>query len=501
MKKNIFLSFLSGLFLALSFSSFNLGLFAWCGLVPLLVALENQPLRRAFFIAFFCGVIFWSLTVYWLIHVTLIGQAVLILYLAIYFGLFGCVVYFTRFLPVNHCLFFLPSSWVLLEYVRSYLFTGFPWALIGLSQYRDLPVIQIADITGAWGVCFLVVLVNGTLYLFLRRKSGAKILWIPILALFLSLSYGFLRLNYKPDGENNQEQLKISVVQGNISQDLKWDKREVAFIQNQYRQLTLAAAADKPGLIIWPEASVPGFWGRDEAEFGQVFSLAAQLQANLLIGAVSYVDQNYFNSALLINQSPSPLATYNKLHLVPFGEYIPLKNIFPFLETIAPIGDIQPGREYTIFKQPADFGVLICFEDLFPELSREFVKRGAKFLVNITNDAWYKEGSAPYQHFAASVFRSVENRVYLARAANTGISGFIDPAGRILGRVCDTRGKEIFVSGYLSRNIYLSSGRPTIYNRFGDFFVLLCLLLDIGVIIAALRKGTCAIKRAPAPFH
>ena len=165
------------------------------------------------------------------------------------------------------------------------------------------------------------------------------------------------------------------------------------------------------------------------------------------------------------------------------------------------IGDITPGREYTIFKlhpalserpvrastQPANFGVLICFEDLFPELSRELIRRGAKFLVNITNDAWYKEGSAPYQHFAASVFRSVENRVYLARAANTGISGFIDPAGRILGVVQNARGKEIFVPGYCTQSIHLASGKRTIYNRYGDFFVVFCLLLDMGVIISFLR--------------
>ncbi|MDO8489682.1 MAG: apolipoprotein N-acyltransferase, partial [Candidatus Omnitrophota bacterium] len=417
MKKNIFLSLLSGLFLSLSFSSFNLGLLAWCGFIPLFIALENKSLRQAFLIAFFCGVIFWSLTIYWLIHVTLLGQIILILYLAIYFGLFGCVIYFSRFFPANRCLFLLPASWVLLEYLRSYLFTGFTWALIGLSQYKNLLIIQIADITGAWGVCFLVVLINEALYLFLRRHFKIKILLIPLLGLFLVLGYGAVRLNYKPDWYNDKEQLKISIVQGNISQDLKWDKQAATFIQDRYGELTSAAAVQEPALIIWPEAAVPGIWGRDDAEFAQVFSLAAQLNTHLLVGAVSYFNQNYFNSALLINQLGIPVTTYSKLHLVPFGEYIPLKNIFPFLETIALIGDIQPGREYTIFRQPANFGVLICFEDLFPELSREFIKRGARFLVNITNDAWYKEGSAPYQHFAASVFRSVENRVYLARAA------------------------------------------------------------------------------------
>ena len=496
------LSILAAGLLSLSFTSFNLWLFAWCGFIPLFIALENKSLRQAFIITFFCGVVFWSLTIYWLIHVTLLGQIVLVLYLAIYFGLFGCVIYLSRFLSVKCCLFFLPASWVLLEYLRSYLFTGFPWAIIGLSQYKNLPIIQIADITGAWGVSFLVVLVNVALYLFLRRNLKTKILLIPFLVLFLALGYGVVRLNYKPDWCNDKKQLKISVVQGNIPQDLKWDKRAVSFIQNRYRQLSIEAAADKPDLIIWPEASVPGLWGQDDAEFAQVFSLAGQFNTHLLVGAVSYFNQNYFNSALFINPQGSLVATYNKMHLVPFGEYIPFKNIFPFLETIAPIGDIQPGREYILFRlnpallerpvrasaQPANFGVLICFEDLFPELSREYVKRGARFLVNITNDAWYKEGSAPYQHFAASVFRSVENRVYLARCANTGISGFIDPAGRILGVVRNAQGKEIFVQGFNSQNICLAAGKRTIYNHYGDFFIVLCLLLDIGVIVLTLMK-------------
>jgi apolipoprotein N-acyltransferase len=483
------LAILAAVLLSFSFSSFNLWIFAWCGFIPLFIALENKSLRQSFIIGYFCGVIFWSLTIYWLIHVTLIGQIILILYLAIYFGFFGCAVYLLRFLSLSSCLIFLPCTWVLLEYLRSYLFTGFPWALIGLSQYKNLLVIQIADITGAWGVCFLIVLVNVALYLALRKRRGIKFLLIATALLFVVLAYGAYRLSYKPDLRNPGDWFKISVVQGNIPQDLKWDKQAVGFIQNSYKELTNAASQDNPGLIIWPEASVPVVWGRDDAQFSQVFSLANRLNTNLLVGAVSYSGGNYFNSALFIDKLGEPVATYNKLHLVPFGEFIPFKTIFPFLETIAPIGDIEPGKDYTIFRQGGlNFAALICFEDLFPELSREFVKRGAKFLVNITNDAWYKQGSAPYQHFAASVFRAVENHVYLARAANTGISGFIDPFGRLSSVVQDTLGHEIFVRGYRSQNICLAPLSRTIYNRYGDFFIIFCLALAAGVIVFTLKK-------------
>jgi apolipoprotein N-acyltransferase len=491
------LSIIAAVLLSLSFSSFNLGILSWFGFIPLLIALENKSLRQSFFMAFFCGVIFWAATVYWLIHVTLLGQIILILYLAIYFGVFGIAVYLSRFYSCLNRLFFITSSWVLLEYLRSYLFTGFPWSLMAFSQYKNLPLIQIADFSGVWGVSFLVVLVNVGLYLFLRNKSRKNILAVCVALLFMSLIYGFHKLNNNSKIPANAKVLKVSVVQGNILQHLKWDRRATDFILNNYKEVTIWAVKEKPDLVIWPEASVPGLFGQDEKEFAEVFNLAKGQNINLLVGAVSQVNDNYFNSALLINNSGQLLDTYNKLHLVPFGEFIPFKKTFPFLETIAPIGDITAGEKYTIFKLQADtfaspeaglstnpdksdgigFGVLICFEDLFPQISRQFIKNGAKFLVNITNDAWYKEGSAPYQHFAASVFRAVENHVYLARAANTGISGIIDPYGRIIAKVSDGKGKDIFVKGYSSQKIYLVPAKPTFYNHFGDLFIIFCLLL------------------------
>ncbi len=483
------LSILSAALLSLSFSSYNFWFLAWCGFIPLFMALENKSLRQVLYISFFCGVIFWSLTVYWLVHVTLLGLVILILYLAVYFGFFGGIFYSLRFIPVSIALLFLPASWILLEYLRSYLFTGFPWALLGFSQYKNLPIIQIADIAGTGGVGFLIILVNLAFYLALRKKLKLRIALVCAAILLAALIYGYFRLNPGTVSLSNEKSLKISVIQGNIPQHLKWNKQSADFILKRYQELTSQAAIqDKPELIIWPEASVPGLLYQDREEFYQVFSLANQLKINLLVGAVSRIDENYFNSALLISPAGVLSAIYHKLHLVPFGEYIPLKKTFPFLETVAPIGDIQPGREFTIFRQPANFGVLICFEDLFPKLSREFVKRGAKFLVNITNDAWYKKTSAPYQHFAASVFRSVENRIYLARSANTGISGFIDPQGRILGVVQDSLDKEIFVQGYSSQSIDLVSGKRTVYNRYGDFFVFLCLLFNISVVIFFLVK-------------
>jgi apolipoprotein N-acyltransferase len=216
----------------------------------------------------------------------------------------------------------------------------------------------------------------------------------------------------------------------------------------------------------------------------------------------------------LISSQGETLVKYNKLHLVPFGEYIPLKKIFPFLETIAPIGDIRPGQDYTIFALPGPqspvpslnaqtrkrtnaqtkFAVLICFEDLFPELARNFVKKGAQFLVNITNDAWYRKTSAPYQHLQASVFRAVENRVSLARAANTGVSGFITPNGKIISLVCDRTGRNIFIEGYKDQEIAIIERRPTFYTRYGDVFIVVCFLFLLYDIIHNLKNITKNVK-------
>lgn len=477
---------LSAVSLSLSFSSLNLWLPAWFGFIFLFVSLEKKSLSRSFFTAYLCGVVFWCICVYWLAHVTLLGQAVLILYLAVYFGAFGCLVYLSRRASPAFALFFIPAGWVLLEYARAYLFTGFPWALLGHSQYNNLAVIQFSDITGCWGVSFLLVLVNTGVYLFWRRRLSAKGLLVCICVLFLSLGYGLYRLNYHGrQVPAAGRQVKISVVQGNIPQDLKWDIRASGAILDNYIGLTEEAARENPDLIIWPEASVPFFWGEAAAieEYRKIFSLAQRADTSLLVGAVSNFGDDYFNSALFVDNLGRPGQIYNKLHLVPFGEFVPLKNVFPFLESIAPIGDIQAGKERTVFSRPAKFSVLICFEDLFPELSRQFIKEGAVFLVNITNDAWYKKSSAPYQHLAASVYRAVENRVYLVRAANTGISGFIAPSGEISSMICEGRGKCVFTRGYAVALIPVVSHSPTFYNRFGDLFVLLCFLFEIWVLI------------------
>lgn len=485
--KELLLCFLSAILLILSFPSANLWIFAWFGFAPLFFVLQNKPRGKAFLLSFFTGIIFWTGTIYWLVHVTLTGTIILILYLALYFGFFGLIISASFRLPVAGCqLLFIPSVWVLLEYVRSRLLTGFPWVLLGYSQYLNLPVIQIADITGALGVSFLVMMVNVAIYSLIGRQK--KYIILPLMCLALVLGYGCYKLYRAPDTEHRRT-LRISVIQANIPQALKWDPSATAYILDEYTELTKKAASENPDLIIWPEAASPGILGEENWVFEDIFSLAKGVRAPLLIGTVVNKKEEYFNSALLVDSGGKIAGRYDKLHLVPFGEYIPLKKMFPFLETVVPIGDIARGEEYAIFKiRDSKFAVLICFEDLFPELSRQFVRKGAQFLINITNDAWYKETSAPFQHLQACVFRAVENRVFLCRSANTGVSGFIGPTGKIISETEDTSGKKIFIKGFSTQNIGISKGPLSFYTRFGDIFVAICFLFFLYGIISTFKK-------------
>ena len=488
----LFFAVLSGLLLALSFPKFNLEFLAWIAYIPLFFALKDSSRLKAFLLSFGCGLVFWGITVYWLAYVTVAGTAVLILYLALYFGIFGLIV---RAMALSGPrLFLIPAIWVLLEYLRGQLFTGFPWALLGYSQYLNLPAIQIADIFGAWGVSFLVVMVNCVLYSLICHRSqatGHKSEKIPVIFACVLIAsvfvYGFAKLRLSPNNQN-QKSVKVSVIQGNIPQELKWYPQARQEIMEKYIVLSRLAAQEKPDLIVWPEAAVPVILEEDPEYYEMVRNLAKQVKIPLLFGAVTSRQSRYYNSAVMVSQEGEMIGRYDKLHLVPFGEYIPLRRILPFLEAIVPIGEVSPGKEYALFNLNlpgaghdlrSKFGVLICFEDVFPGLSRQFALRGAQFLVNITNDAWYQHSFASYQHFQASVFRAVENRVSLLRSANTGVSGFISPEGKIVSLVRDARGRELFVDGFKLQPVPVK-GALSIYTRFGDWFIIgLCFLMGL----------------------
>lgn len=498
------LACLSAVLLILSFPGFNLWLLAWVAFIPLFFAIEGQGPLKAFLLSYLTGVLFFFGTIWWLVHVTLPGMIFAVLYLALYFGLFGLLLRY----PIPHTLypllFFAPSAWVGLEWIRSAGIFGFGWVLLGHSQSFNLPIIQIADITGVYGVSFLIIMVNAALYMvakdLARREYRFEPLMIAALVILLTLRYGYIRLNNVFTGQP----LKVAIVQGNIPQDRKWDSNFREDILGTYESLTVEAAKEKPDLIVWPETSVPGFLESERDLLERVRGLASNIGTPLLVGTVREEGGGYYNSAVLFSEEGRPVERYDKIHLVPFGEYIPFKKIFSFVEKFAPvpIGDCTAGRDYRVFDffiergdvgngsgwkmlKKVRFSALICFEDIFPSLSREFIKSGAGFLVNITNDAWYKETAAPFQHAQSSVFRAVEFRTNVIRAANTGLSCFIDQKGRISDTV--ESGGNIFVSGFRTREIILSrAGTP--YMRYGDIFACLCMTYASLYILARLLK-------------
>jgi len=281
----------------------------------------------------------------------------------------------------------------------------------------------------------------------------------------------------------------VAVTQGNIDQSIKWDESFQKQTLKIYERLSLRVAQERPDLIIWPETATPFFF-QDAKEYQPlVLNIPRETGAYLLFGSPSYTVKgqkvSHYNSTYLISPGGEIVGKYDKIHLVPFGEYVPLKDLLFFMGSLGEgIGDFKSGKEATLLSLPqARFGVVICFEIIFPDLCRQFVRRGADFLVTLTNDAWFRRTSAPYQHMAIATFRAVENRVFIARAANTGISGFIDPKGKIMNH------GGIFTEDALNGTIRRMNEK-TFYTLYGDVFAWVCVATTVFALGAAiLRKG------------
>jgi apolipoprotein N-acyltransferase len=491
----------SGLLLAATFPTVGLWPLAWFALVPLFLALKHQTLKNGFLIGGTAGLVFFAGTVYWVtnsVHfygnVPLIPASLITLllcaYLALYPAFFGlCVSHLQR--HRQHTLFLAaPAIWTALELARTYVFSGFPWALLGYSQHTFLPVIQISDVTGVYGVSFLIVFVNAGVSEIVLGKRRFMPVVVAASVTLLVVGYGYFRLHTteQPGG------LKISVIQGNIEQDKKWDPAYQQQTIAAYKRLTVLALAQHPDLVIWPETSTPFYYdGQDPREQQLSADLRAFVKANqvpLLFGSPTYEirrPRNVLlrNSAFLLNGDGELAAKYDKFHLVPFGEYVPLKSVLFFVEKmVQAIGDFTTGTDFTVMavktgrSSPVETNIstVICYEIIFPDLVRRFVDRGAGIITTITNDAWFGKTSAPYQHFSMAVFRAVENRVPVARAANTGVSGFVDSRGRIIAA------SPIFTEAYMTKTLKPGVTK-TFYTCFGDVFSYLCCIISIIVLV------------------
>jgi apolipoprotein N-acyltransferase len=541
--KQIGLSGLSGLMLTASFAPFNLEWIAWIAFLPLCMSLKYCSRANAFKLGLFTGIAHYITLLYWIIVATsryggiplipsLAILLLLVFYLALYPAFFALL--FVIFIQNAASSFVGASIWVVLEYARTHMMTGFPWCLLGYSQFLRLPLIQIADITGVYGISFLVILVNLILYkafflLVMERifkdkegnwlrvthfarhtHKGERITYdgqalrflaveMVIIICFLSatLIYGFHKLKTEMQSDEGQRQLRAVIVQGNIDQSIKWNEEFQQKTLAIYYTLSAQSADFKPHLIIWPETAVPLFF-QDYSQLSQaVYSAARATDSKILFGSPAYEKKgnatHYFNRAYVLSKDRI-LDYYDKVHLTPFGEYVPLKRFLPFVHRI-----VQAAGDFTSGKglKPLDagdfrIGTLICYEAIFPEITRRLARQGTDLLVNITNDAWFGRTTAPYQHLSMAVLRCVETRLPMARAANTGISAFIIENGEILKQT------GLFSRKVITERIKLRH-RETFYSQFGDIFAILLSVITLTwlfwILMIKKEMRLCIIRR------
>lgn len=510
-REKVVLAVISGIALTLSFPKAGISWAAWVALTFLFFAIRNVNVRNSIVLGLVTGMVHFATMVYWLIgtmHIygylplwlSVIIFVPLVFYLALYVAAFAGLV--TVLCSSSILLLILaPTLWVCLEYVRTYLLTGFPWGLIGYSQYEQLHLIQIADIFGVYGVSFVIVMVNAVIFcalLCLSKKAwrNREMDSRSVLAAFLGVGvvlsliflYGSMRLKSTARMMAGAEKLNIAVVQGNIEQAVKWDLAFRTETIEKYIRLSEQANKIRPDLIVWPETATPFYFKYNIEWTKMVLQAVRSMKTNFIIGSptVELTDDAkfYYNSAYLVTPDGDIADRNDKVHLVPFGEYVPFKKWLPFVNNIvAQIGDFKTGeRGNTLRWAPANIGMLICYEIIFPELAAGMVANGAGVLVNITNDAWFGKTSAPYQHFSKAVFRAVENRRSLVRAANTGISGFIDPTGRVISR------SGLFTEAAMTSEIAVIKDHLSFYTRHGNLGVLCCfLVLGASIIVKKLR--------------
>ncbi len=479
-------------------------------LVPLFAALPLRNARTAFTAGLCCGLVHFSLLLYWIVIVleryggvplflAVPALLLLALYMSVYVALFAVLArYILLAYPAAVAVWLLPALWAGLDWLRCLLFTGFPWMDIGYGLFAVPALIQVADLVGHYGVSFLIVLVNTCLMLLMRMAAAKKhavsdylLVLLPVLCLLGGAGfYSNQRLAQLKEATAAPEvpHIAVGIVQGNVEQDIKWSPtQQQETVDNYLRQTRSLFAADPPSLVVWPETALP-FFPLGNSHMQPLKKMVADNNFALLTGAPWYevIDVkanqiNFYNSAVLLEPDGRFAGKYHKTHLVPFGEYIPLRKFLPFLTPLVEaVGDFSVGTiEQPLVWQQAKAGVLICFESVFPQLSRQWVLAGANMLVNLTNDAWYGKSSAPHHSLAMAVLRAVESRRSLVRSANTGISAFVSPTGTI------TRQSELFVPWAQTSSVVLLK-ELTFWARFGYLFAPLCLVVGLlGGLVAA----------------
>ena len=490
----------SGVLLALSFPKFGHPALGWIALAPLLLAL-TQPvtLLRAFALGLTAGVIYFGGTLYWMTGVmsvyggvnSLVAgllNAAFVAYVALYPGIFAILM--RRFLLAYgaRALVAAPLVWTATEFGRAYLFSGFPWVLLGYSQATVVPVAQLASVLGVFGVSGLVACTSAALVGVAVTRAYAAAAGVAVLVGAVAF-WGGLRAGSAELTRAGQP-LRVGLVQGNVDQAQKWDLARGDTIFSDHLDKTQQAIARGAALVVWPESSTQFTFEEDLNGTARLRALARLSGVPILFGSNRFewigtgpsrrVDKA-FNAAYLVRADGTTGGVYKKMHLVPWGEYVPLRDLLFFVgPLVRAIGDgFVAGEEATLLPVGDHrVSVAICYEVIYPDLVRRFVRGGSELLTTITNDAWFGRTSAPYQHFEQASMRAIEEGRYLVRAANTGVSGIVDPYGRVLDR------SGIYQPAVLVGDVRLLTGE-TLYARMGDVFAYASSLATLGLLLFA----------------
>lgn len=445
------------------------------------------------------GLVFFTGTLYWITRVMVVFgnlsgfvavsvNAALIAYLALFPAVFAVVMARLTRGDGERALLFAPLVWVATELGRTHLFTGFPWVLSGYSQVTVLPIAQLASVFGVYGVSALVVSVSAALAVSALGHGHARRPHVPLVVVLVMVGsialWGSVRVRDSALTKSG-DVVRVGLLQGNVDQADKWNGQLAAEIFRRYLEMSRQAVSKGATFVLWPESATPYPFGEDLVATEQIRSLARQTGVSILLGSDQLERspaQKYYNAAFMIRPDGSDAGVYQKMHLVPFGEYVPLRRVFFFASRLVEaVSDFSPGQSATVLPVGEHLvSTAICYEIVYPDLVRQFVDAHSELLTTITNDAWFGPTSAPYQHFAQASMRAIENGRYLVRAANTGISGIVDPYGRVTAR-----------SGLFEPAVIVGEARflqaLTIYTRTGDVFAYGC--LSAVVLLVAIRRS------------
>ena len=488
------LPFASGVLLALSLPPLKLPFLALIALIPLFMYLDAaETAKRIMRAGVITALVYFGINLNWLIAVGAFSWliypgylTILLIYTCNFFVFILVVVLAKSFLSIDF-LYTAPFAWVVSERLRASGDIGFPWSTFGYALTSCPFCLQFADVVGVYGVSFVLVLLNVLLF----RAMGDRRYLIPWAAILCVVNFynGFRWYR----GIDPAGSIDVAVLQPNVPQRIKWESAYSLKIVSNLLAMQKRALQTRPALVVWPETAIPFYIDERHAfrlsEMGELPPDNSYIVTGTLnVGYTADGLAHFYNSASLFDPKGTMLGRYKKIYLVPGSELFPFRRVIGFTRTFFSIqrityGAMEPGTDTTVFTMPgARFSIMICYESVYPQLARSFRLRGADFIVNVTNDAWFGRSFGPYQHAAFLVMRAIENRIAIVRAANTGISGFVDPMGRW------TQKSAIFTDAILSSRIPLTRTR-TFYTRFGDLIVYFSAAVVAFVVMkAALKK-------------